>query len=230
MSKRKARQTHKSAAVQIGVPGASRLTNAELQAAWMPARDLIDMRERIERNRLESVATEMHDRFPDARNRIENWLRTQTEELAELVGGLRDSLRAFADRTAEGEKFRTAFLDMTPAQVDEYLLAHPIDAAWLAGFTKDREVKRAFYSQIAKLPRPGARGKSKWAQPVHDVAQRCYREWCDGTNRADGKWIMQWSSFATICLEQIKTSANAQVTESQLRRQILPAGRFPRPR
>ncbi len=176
MPKRTGPQPESNAAEHPGVPGGSKLTNAELMAAWKPASAILDKHEHQERNRLESEATEMRERFPEARDRVDRWLAAQTDVLAEMLGGLRDSLRAFSDRTAEGEKFRATFLDMTPAQVDEHLRTHTIDAAWLAGFTKDDSVKREFYSNLTKPARDAARaarimrGGSDWRSTARDYA------------------------------------------------------------
>ncbi len=157
MPKRKAPLTDKYAAGKTGVPGGDKLTNAELSAALGPAGAILDKYEQTERNRVESTATAMHERLPEAQDHIARWFAAQTDALTETINGLRDSLRAFLDRTAEGERFRSTFLDMTPAQVDEYLHMHPADAAWLAGFSKDAKVKSDVLRKLTQPARYAAR-------------------------------------------------------------------------
>ena len=70
MPKRKAPLTDKYAAGKTGVPGGDKLTNAELSAALGPAGAILDKYEQTERNRVESTATAMHERLPEAQDHI----------------------------------------------------------------------------------------------------------------------------------------------------------------
>lgn len=157
MPKRTAAQQAKKSNERLGVPGSDKLTNSVLLAAQKPAQEALAAYEHTQRCRIEAAAAVARERWPNSTQRIDRWCAAQIDVLQHLTDGLRDSLRAFSERIAEGERFRSAFLNMTPAQVDEYLLKHPVDAAWLAGFTKDGAVKNAFYRNLTQPAREAAR-------------------------------------------------------------------------
>lgn len=177
MVKKKATKNATERNERLGVPGGDKLTNAELLAAQIPAQEVLAKYECAERNRLKSTAVVARERWPNESERIDRWYEAQIGLLADTVGGLRDSIQAFLDRQEEGAKFRSAFLDMTPAQVDQYLLAHTIDAAWLAGFTRNETVKREYLRSVTEAARSAKAKKAierhglDWRESAREIAK-----------------------------------------------------------
>lgn len=137
--------------------------------------------------------------------------------------------KSFQDHQKEGARFRQDFMDMTPIEVNHYLRTHRVDPWWLAGFSGDPELMKRM-TEIASRPRPGARHGRKWNEEVRDVAEAAYREWIESAVQARSVWRTSWGAFAKACIDLIKSKTGVDVPEDALRRSILPANKFPRPK
>lgn len=138
----------------------------------------------------------------------------------------------------QGKQFRKQFSRTAVADIARYITQNKIDAAWLIGFADDealtrqvkrhlREMQRSRMSELAKRPR---KRKSKWPQAVRDEAIACYREWIEAATSASDLWGTTWRAFSMLTIKRIRQKTGIKVPEDSLRRLILPAKRFPRPR
>jgi len=127
----------------------------------------------------------------------------------------------------EGAEFRRKYKDMTPLEVNEYLLNRPINVWWLVGFSGDSAMMKKMQER-AQRPRPGARRGRKWNKQVRDAAESAYREWIKNA-QTHPVWNASWGKFAKVCIDLIKRETGVDVPEDALRRSILPVNKFPRP-
>jgi hypothetical protein len=205
------------------------LSIAVMDAALEPAMNAVVEIERKMQEHITRAIEYVQTHFKDETERGIQELHKQNAEALAGLARFRYSMESFKECSKKGEEFREGFMDMTPTQIDEYLLSHSIDAAWLVGFTKDKAVKQKYMRAIAKRPRPRARGRSKWPPDVHKAARKVY-DHAMKDYRNDPARFWRWKDFAPKCATAIMAETGLSITENQLRRFILPAKQYPRPK
>lgn len=150
---------------------------------------------------------------------------------------------------AEGRVFREEFSRLTSGDprttgnmlpLFQYFYTQRLCPAWLIGFSDDTALKQQWEQQmraqrlermraIARGDRPKAKGKSKWSPEVHQAAQDFYSAAME-QYRNDSARFWRWKDFAPKCVEAVKERTGTVVTEDQLKRYILPAKKYPRPK